>query len=136
MYALVLALALFGFQYLGYFYMSKQIEIDLYLGIIAIVFLAIGAYAGVILKRKHELEKVRANPPHININVETDADLSDREKEVLLNIALGYTNKEIADRLFVSVNTIKTHINNIYSKLDVNRRTQAVSKAKELKIIE
>ncbi|NLX09199.1 MAG: LuxR family transcriptional regulator [Chloroflexi bacterium] len=61
--------------------------------------------------------------------------LSQRELEVLGYIAAGLQNREIADRLFVSLNTVKTHINNIYSKLDVSNRVQAVARAQELELL-
>ena len=61
--------------------------------------------------------------------------LSERELDVLSKVADGKTNKEIADELFVSVNTIKTHILNIYEKLDVQNRTQATVKAGSLDLI-
>jgi LuxR family maltose regulon positive regulatory protein len=61
--------------------------------------------------------------------------LSDRELEVLRLIAAGYTNREIADQLVVAVSTIKTHINNIYGKLGVTRRTQAITRAQELNLL-
>ena len=50
-------------------------------------------------------------------------------------MAMGLSNEEIADKLFISLNTVKTHSSNIFLKLDVKRRTQAVEKAKRLKII-
>jgi ATP/maltotriose-dependent transcriptional regulator MalT len=56
--------------------------------------------------------------------------------EVLQNIAQGHSNQEIADRLFVSLNTVKSHTNNIYSKLNVRRRTQAIEKARKLNLIQ
>jgi predicted ATPase/DNA-binding CsgD family transcriptional regulator len=62
--------------------------------------------------------------------------LSHRELEVLACIASGLQNREIADRLVVSLNTVKTHINNIYSKLSVTNRVQAVIRARELEILE
>lgn len=61
--------------------------------------------------------------------------ISQREMEVLQLMAAGATNQEIADRLFVSLNTIKTHTSRLFEKLDVKRRTQAVEKAKRLNII-
>ena len=61
--------------------------------------------------------------------------LSQRELEVLEYIAAGLTNQKISETLFVSMNTIKTHIRNIYTKLEVNSRTKAVAKAQELKLI-
>lgn len=61
--------------------------------------------------------------------------LSERELEVLRFIAAGLSNKKIMDELFISMNTVKTHLRNIYSKLNVNSRTQAVAKAKELDLL-
>jgi len=63
------------------------------------------------------------------------APLTERETEVLQLIAAGLSNKEIAERLDMTVNTVKTHIKNIYGKLQVNRRVQAVEKAKQLAIL-
>jgi len=61
--------------------------------------------------------------------------LSKREFEMLLLIKDGLSNQQIADKLFVSENTVKKHISNLFFKLDVERRTEALKKAKELKII-
>src|SRR5215211_2710979 len=61
--------------------------------------------------------------------------LSERELEVLQLIAAGKTNRQIATELFVSVGTVKTHINNVYGKLDVHSRTQALARARELDLI-
>ena len=61
--------------------------------------------------------------------------LSERELEVLQLIAEGLTNREIADRLFLSLNTVKVHTRNIYGKLDVHHRTDAVAKARALGIL-
>jgi LuxR family maltose regulon positive regulatory protein len=61
--------------------------------------------------------------------------ISERELEVLCLIAAGLSNREIADKLFISLNTVKTHTKNINSKLDVNRRTKAVARAKELGLL-
>ena len=61
--------------------------------------------------------------------------LSKRELEVLQHMAEGLSNSEIAEKLFVSLNTVKTHSSKIFEKLDVKRRTQAVEKAKRIGII-
>jgi len=61
--------------------------------------------------------------------------LSEREIEVLRLIAQGLSNREIAETLVLAVSTIKTHVNNIYRKLDVNSRTQAVAKSQQLGLI-
>jgi LuxR family maltose regulon positive regulatory protein len=61
--------------------------------------------------------------------------LSERELEVLAFIAAGESNREIAARLFVSISTVKTHLNNIYRKLGVTNRTQAVTRARDLNLL-
>ena len=61
--------------------------------------------------------------------------MSERELTVLGLIAEGLSNQEIAERLVVAVSTVKTHINNIYSKLGVGNRTQALARARELKLL-
>ena len=61
--------------------------------------------------------------------------LSDREIEVLRLMAEGFKYKEIAERMFVSINTVRHHTRNVYGKLDVNNRTQAIGKAKELRLL-
>lgn len=61
--------------------------------------------------------------------------ISKREFEVLQKIADGYSNSEIAEKLFVSENTVKTHVSNLLSKLNVKRRTEAIKQAKEYGLI-
>lgn len=70
--------------------------------------------------------------PHTAASGTADNPLSQRELEVLRLIALGNSNLQIADRLFISLHTVKTHARRIHSKLGVERRTQAVAKAKTL----
>jgi len=62
-------------------------------------------------------------------------ELTDRESDTLKLIEENMMNQEIADKLFVSVNTVKTHLKNIYLKLGVDSRANAVAKAKELRLI-
>ncbi|MEM7656951.1 MAG: response regulator transcription factor [Bacteroidota bacterium] len=62
--------------------------------------------------------------------------ISRREMEVLVEIAAGYTNQEIADRLHISENTVKTHVSKLLSKLDAKRRTEAVKNAREWQLLE
>lgn len=145
LFGLILALVLIGIKTLEYNYFSYKIGLDVYLGIIAIAFLGLGIYLGTTYNRRREeklLKKLREETkrsgfkePSINFDAMNGTDLSKRELEVLKEIALGHTNKEIGEKLFVSENTVKTHINNIYMKLEVNRRTQAVSRAREMNII-
>ncbi len=99
---------------------------ELFGGIIAVVFLGLGIWIGIIIYQKKSLSGQFANKK---------LGLSKREIEVLELLAEGYSNQEIGDKLFVSLNTIKTHISSIYQKLNVQRRTQAIQRAQELKII-
>ncbi|MBK7427351.1 MAG: response regulator transcription factor [Saprospiraceae bacterium] len=62
-------------------------------------------------------------------------ELSEREKEILALIADGHSNQEISRALFISIPTVKTHISNLYQKLDVNSRTKAILKAREFSLI-
>ena len=65
----------------------------------------------------------------------TESDLSARELDILILIAKNFTNQEVADQLFISIHTVKTHVKNIHLKLEVESRLKAVTKAKELGII-
>ena len=64
-----------------------------------------------------------------------EGDLSSRELEILKLIAVNYSNQQIADELFIAVSTVKKHLNNIFGKLGVDNRTQAVNRAGELNIL-
>ncbi|PTX59250.1 regulatory LuxR family protein [Kordia periserrulae] len=98
---------------------------------VAIVFFFVGLY---INKRKNQ-SKTSLTKPNIDTQKIEDLGLSKREYEVLCKLAKGHSNKEIASLLFVSESTIKTHVSNVYTKLNVKRRTQAIQKAKELRIL-
>ncbi|WP_149303916.1 response regulator transcription factor [Pareuzebyella sediminis] len=113
-----------------YAYFSRNISNELVLAIIAVVFLVIGIYLN-----KKSLHKKPIPPKHINTQRIIQLGLSKRECEVLREISLGLSNKEIAEKLFVSESTIKTHVSNILVKLDAKRRTQAIKKAREFQII-
>lgn len=70
-----------------------------------------------------------------NASLVSQLELSKRELEVLSLLAQGHSNQEIAEKLFVSLSTVKTHNQNLFEKLDVKRRIQAVEKAKRLNLI-
>jgi LuxR family maltose regulon positive regulatory protein len=90
---------------------------------------------GYIARLLSAYRETTPQPPISNLQSLLVEPLSERELEVLRLIAGGFNNREIADRLFVGVNTIKTHINNIYHKLDVKSRTQAVARARDLNLL-
>ena len=71
----------------------------------------------------------------LDTSLVSQLELSKRELEILSLLAQGHSNQEIAAKLFVSLSTVKTHIQNLFEKLDVKRRTQAVEKAKRLNLI-
>ena len=106
---------------LKHFYLGGKIRIELMILVVGLVCGVLGYFIST--------RKSRIHP-----DVVQDL-LSEREMEVLKMVEQGFSNKDLASKLFVSENTIKTHLKNIYVKLDANRRTEAVSKAKELGIL-
>lgn len=121
-------------------FFSGQLSIRLYITLIGLIFLGVGTWLGLRFRREQReasdaqtLAVEAQQAPAATVN--TNEILSARENEVLLCLASGLTNKQIAEKLFVSENTIKKHIAAIYLKLEVNRRTQAVLKARSLGIL-
>ena len=105
------------------------------MGIIALGFTALGIWAGLKLTTK-KIVTVQVGPEFVLNEAELQRiGLSKREHEVLELMAQGLTNQQIADKLFVSLNTIKTHSSNLFLKLEVSRRTQAIQRGKELRLI-
>lgn len=130
-YGLLLALLIFILEYFEYRFFVRDLSIEAFVFLIALLFAGLGLWVGQKLtsrqKTGSEFEK--------NTNAINYLGISDRELEVLELVALGLSNKEIAGKLFVSINTVKTHLSKLYEKLEVNRRTQAVEKAKSLNLI-
>lgn len=135
LYGLSLAALIFLLKLLQYRFLVRDLSLEFYMGLLALLFTSIGIWAGLKLTRK----KTITIPAPVNFTLDTaqleKLGISKREHEVLELMARGLTNQEIADKLFVSVNTIKTHSANLFSKLDVRRRTQAIQKGKELQLI-
>lgn len=115
-------------------FLSGELSTKLYITVIGIIFLVAGIWFGLkFTKKEIEIRYVDKEP---QMPGNPNDLLTERETELVTLIARGLSNKEIADRIFVSENTVKKHLNNIYTKLDVSRRTQAVLKAKELGILQ
>ena len=120
-------------KFVEYKFVARDIPLEFYIGMIAVLFTAIGIWAGLRLTRLKVIEisgpfvQNEANLKHTGI--------SKREHEVLELLAEGLSNQEIAEKLFVSNSTIKTHVSNVLAKLDASRRTEAIAKAKNLRII-
>jgi two-component system, NarL family, response regulator LiaR len=135
LYGLALAVLVLLLKYLQYKFVIRDLSIEFYVGIMALFFTALGIWAGLKLTRRKVItvtvgpEFILNQPELIRLGI------SKREHEVLELLAQGLTNQQIADKLFVSLNTIKTHTSNLFLKLEVGRRTQAIQRGKELRLI-
>ena len=129
-FALLIVALLLLFRLSEYSLLSGNLRTEIILAAVAVIFFFIGLYVN-----KKRSSKPASNNTSLDLQKVDDLGLSKREYEVLRAIADGLSNKQIADKLFVSESTIKTHVSNIYIKLDVKRRTQALQKAKDLRII-
>ena len=138
-YGLSLAALIFLLKVLQYRFLVRDLSLEFYMGLLALMFTSIGIWAGLKLTRKKIVTVAIPAQAPVNFTIDQaqleKLGISKREHEVLELMATGLTNQEIADKLFVSVNTIKTHSTNLFSKLDVKRRTQAIQKGKELLLI-
>ena len=125
---LILCLILL-FRISKFSFLRGDISVEVLIGLFSISFFILG----LIINRKRKKELAAGI---IDFEKIQQLKISDREYEVLQHIATGSSNKEIADSLFVSESTIKTHVSNLLIKLDAKRRTQAVKKAKDLRLID
>jgi DNA-binding CsgD family transcriptional regulator len=114
---------------------------EVYAGLVAVIFAAAGGWLGLRWSRQKEVVvvkevRVRDDGPFV-IDAEKlkELTITPREHEILGLIAAGLSNREIGEKLFVSENTVKTHSSRLFEKLSVNRRVQAVQKARELRLI-
>lgn len=143
LYGLSLALLLFLLKWLELRFIIINNAFEIYIGAIALVFTGLGIWLALKLTdtrvRTVVVEKEvfigNLSPSNRNEAEISRFGISKRELEVLQLMAEGLSNQEIAGRLFVSLNTIKTHSSKLFEKLDVKRRTQAVEKAKRLRLI-
>lgn len=134
---LILVLRLIEFRFL-----IVEHSIEIYGGLIAALFAGLGIWLGLKLTTKKEVVVVKEVPvpaaaPPFSLNEARVKDLgiTKRELEILELIAQGLSNREIADKLFVSENTVKTHSSRLFDKLSARRRTQAVQIGKEMGLI-
>jgi len=122
-----------------YRFLVIQHSIEIYGGLIALLFAVLGIWLGLRLTKNKETVIVREVPaPQFFTLNETrlrELGITRRELEILELIANGLSNREIAEKLFVSENTVKTHSSRLFDKLSARRRTQAVQMGKELGLI-
>ena len=130
-----------------YRYLVLEHSMEIYGGIVALIFASLGIWLGLKLTRPKETIVTREVPVRVEVPVPVpvpmtgpfrrndvrvmELGVTPRELEILEAIAAGLSNREIAERLFVSENTVKTHTARLFDKLSAKRRTQAVQRAKE-----
>jgi DNA-binding CsgD family transcriptional regulator len=129
-YGALLAAGMFALQWLDYQRLARTHFADIYIFLIAAGFLVLGVVLGI---------RVFARPAAIpfdgNPQAQAALGISPRELAVLHELAAGRSNREIAARLHVSPNTIKTHVARLFEKLGARRRTDAIARARELGIV-
>jgi DNA-binding CsgD family transcriptional regulator len=149
LYGVALAVLLFLLKWLELRFIIMDHAFEVYAGAIAVIFTALGIWLAlkltkpkittVVVEKKIYIDKevpaASSNGFTLDEQALSKSGISKRELEVLQLIAQGLSNQEIADQLFVSLNTVKTHSSNLFLKLDVKRRTQAIERAKKLSII-
>jgi ATP/maltotriose-dependent transcriptional regulator MalT len=128
-------------QLVEYRFLVLEYSFEIYGALIAAIFAAVGIWLGLKLTRKEQVVVVKEVPVQapetftLNEANLGDLGITPRELEILGLIAQGLSNREIAGRLFVSENTVKTHSSRLFEKLSARRRTQAVQIGKELGLI-
>jgi len=143
LYGTSLALLLVLLKWLEFKLIIVDHAFELYVGAIALFFTALGIWLAlkltkpkvemlVIEKEVYKAPSIEFVPNQVEI---AKLNLSAREMDVLTLMAQGLSNKEIAERLYISLNTIKTHSAKIFEKMEVKRRTQAVEMAQRLGIL-
>ena len=142
-YSISLAFLLFLLKWLELRFIIFDHSFEIYIGLIAVIFTALGIWLALKLSKtkietlvvEKEVYVTRNENFILNTSLITQLEISKRELEILNLMAQGHSNQEIAAKLFVSLSTVKTHIQNLFEKLEVKRRTQAVEKAKRLNLI-
>ena len=128
-------------KYLEYQHFIRAYSTEVFGGLVAVIFTILGVWLGLRLVRPKEIvvERVvtidNSTPFEMNDEKLRELGITPREHEILTLIAEGLSNREIAERLFVSEHTVKSHSSRLFEKLDVSRRTQAVQRAKEFRLI-
>ena len=133
LYGIALAALTGILKFIEYRFLIRDLTLEVYLGMVAVFFTALGIWAGLRLTRP----KVVIAPPEFSLNERElqRLGISKREYEVLELIAQGLSNQEIAEKLFVSLNTVKSHSSRLFMKLEARRRTEAIRRAKELQLL-
>jgi DNA-binding CsgD family transcriptional regulator len=140
LYGLIGGLLIALLKFIEYRYLVVAHSVEVYGGLVAAVFAGLGIWLGLKLTRPKEKIVVKevpapAGPFATNVQKMEELRITARELEILGLIAEGLSNREIAEKLFVSENTVKTHSSRVFDKLGAKRRTQAVQLGKEFRLI-
>ena len=141
MYGLIGGILIAALKWTEYQFLVVEHSVEIYGGLIAATFATLGIWLGLKLTRRQQTVVVReirvpAGEPFIpDARKREDLHITRRELEILELIAQGLSNREIAEKLFVSENTVKTHSSRVFDKLGARRRTQAVQLGKEFGLL-
>lgn len=140
LYALSLGILLLVMTSLRIKFLILDNQTEVYIGIIATLFTLLGIWLALKLSKPTIKEviierEILKSDYEINTSKIEALGLSARELEILGMMSKGLSNQEIAETLYISLSTVKSHIANIFSKLDVKRRTQAIETARQWRII-
>jgi DNA-binding CsgD family transcriptional regulator len=141
LYGILAGVFIAGLKFIEYRWLVVEHSIEIYGGLVAAVFATLGIWLGLRLTRRSETVVVREVMVAAPVEFVRDQGkieslrITPRELEILQLIAEGLSNKEIAARVFVSENTVKTHSSRVFEKLGARRRTQAVQLGKDLRLI-
>jgi DNA-binding CsgD family transcriptional regulator len=140
-YGLVGGVLIAGLQWMQYRLVVLEHSVEIYAALIAATFAALGIWLGLKLTKPHpkiaatENPVIPGTPFVVNDQKREHLGITPRELDILELIARGMSNREIAEKLFVSENTVKTHSSRVFSKLGARRRTQAVQLGKEFGLL-
>ena len=139
LYGLLGGVLIAALKFAEYRFLVLEHSLEIYGGIVAVLFSALGIWLGLKLTRVKTVEVVREVPvvgPFVRNEARVaELGITPREMEMLEALAAGHSNREIAERLCISENTVKTHTSRLFEKLQAQRRTQAVQRAKEAGLI-
>lgn len=141
LYGLVGGILIAGLKFIEYRWLVIEHSVEIYGALVAAVFAGFGIWLGLKLTKRSETVVVREVSAPAPIDFVRDPakveslGITPRELEILELIAAGLSNREIAQRVFVSENTVKTHSSRVFEKLGARRRTQAVQRGRELRLI-
>ena len=139
LYGVLGGLLIAGLKAIEYRWLVVEHSVEIYGGLVAAVFASLGIWLGLKLTRNTVVVREVMVPAPVSFTPDEakreSLGITPRELEILQLIAAGLSNKEIAERVHVSENTVKTHSSRVFDKLGARRRTQAVQLGKELRLI-